>query len=1018
MTDVFISYSRKDIAFARLLHQALKENDLETWIDWQDIPPSADWLAEVYEAIEQADAFVFVISETSLDSEICGLEIAHAAKHNKRLIPIVLKDVEADQVPKELAVLNWIFFDDAGEKFAEAMDDLVIAITVDQPWIKAHTRFENRALEWERKEQDRGLLMRGGDLTEAETWLAQAAGKDPQPTALQTQYILRSRGDSTRRQRITLGAVGVALVIAVGLGILAWTQRNIAVSEGNARATAQAEAVSEADARATEIVIRQIAQADAEAQRDLAISRQLGSQSLLHLDDQFELSLLLAVQASRFNPSLESRSSMLIGLTQQPFLDRILLKKRISGARDLALSRDGRRLAVRFIGEILLLDLDSGQQTGTIDIESDREVWTVSFIGTGGTLASCGSSKNVSPTVSTCSLWDGETGSQIGQPLDIPTNETPLAFSPDGRIIALVEDIGWGDTREHFIIMWDADFGEPIGEPLKGHTTSISNVVFSPDGKLLASSGINGEIILWDVATGLQISQLLGGHQDVDGSRSRGTYASKVDRIAFSPDSALLASSGNGETILWDVETGKGIKRFSGYGEGDIQIAFSLEGQPMSFMHRNDKLMLWNAETGVLIGGQPSTSFFERGIEELVFSPDSMMAITAGDLSSTGGTVLLAWDLMTRIKIMHQLESLEAFEVECIAVSPAIDANLVAVGGCAEKEGEFSCIKGEIQLWDTVSEQMVGEPLVGHDGWVESVVFSPDGQILASGSEDSTIILWDVASHEQIGEPLTGHTSNVDTLDFSPDGNLLASVSWDNDQRFFLWDISTNPPTRRVLGTGGDATSFMGLVFSPEGKILATTGRCGTSDAGGTCLGGIQLWDVSDGEPISQPMRSSTASAITTMVFSPDGQVLVSGGLDGIIFWDVATRKPFMQPPSHLMNPQKVESLAYSHDGTIIASVNQDQTLTLWDARTGQRIGNPLTLPLGDFLFSENNRVAFSPDDKWIATGGNYGAALTDVRLETWQDEACHIANRNLTIEEWGTYLGDLPYLKTCPGIP
>lgn len=118
------------------------------------------------------------------------------------------------------------------------------------------------------------------------------------------------------------------------------------------------------------------------------------------------------------------------------------------------------------------------------------------------------------------------------------------------------------------------------------------------------------------------------------------------------------------------------------------------------------------------------------------------------------------------------------------------------------------------------------------------------------------------------------------------------------------------------------------------------------------------------------------------------------------------------------MNPQKVESLAYSHDGTIIASVNQDQTLTLWDARTGQRIGNPLTLPLGDFLFSENNRVAFSPDDKWIATGGNYGAALTDVRLETWQDEACHIANRNLTIEEWGTYLGDLPYLKTCPGIP
>ena len=72
MSDVFISYSRKDIAFARLLHGALKDNGLETWIDWQDIPPSADWLAEVYEAIEGSDSFIFIISQTSVDSEICS----------------------------------------------------------------------------------------------------------------------------------------------------------------------------------------------------------------------------------------------------------------------------------------------------------------------------------------------------------------------------------------------------------------------------------------------------------------------------------------------------------------------------------------------------------------------------------------------------------------------------------------------------------------------------------------------------------------------------------------------------------------------------------------------------------------------------------------------------------------------------------------------------------------------------------------------------------------------------------
>ena len=110
MTDVFISYSRKDIAFARILHKALKDNEFETWIDWQDIPPSTDWLAEVYEAIEQADTFIFVISNSSIESEICGLEIAHAAKNKKRLIPIVVNEVEPQKVHPSLAALNWIFF--------------------------------------------------------------------------------------------------------------------------------------------------------------------------------------------------------------------------------------------------------------------------------------------------------------------------------------------------------------------------------------------------------------------------------------------------------------------------------------------------------------------------------------------------------------------------------------------------------------------------------------------------------------------------------------------------------------------------------------------------------------------------------------------------------------------------------------------------------------------------------------------------------------------------------------------
>jgi len=221
MADAFISYSRKDIAFARLLHQAFEDNDLETWIDWQDIPPSTEWLTEVFEAIEQADNFIFIISGKSIESDICKLETAHALKNNKRIIPIVIDEVEPHRVTPELASLNWLFFREQDE-FSGAFQDLVTAIQTDYAWVKEHTRLQVRALEWERKNRNSGYLLRGRDLAEAEQWLAQAENKDPQPTDLHLEYLAASRKSAKRRKRITVGATvtSVAIIIAAVLVIV------------------------------------------------------------------------------------------------------------------------------------------------------------------------------------------------------------------------------------------------------------------------------------------------------------------------------------------------------------------------------------------------------------------------------------------------------------------------------------------------------------------------------------------------------------------------------------------------------------------------------------------------------------------------------------------------------------------------------------------------------------------------------------------------------------------------------
>ena len=111
MADTFISYSRKDKEFAHRLQETLAEHERETWLDTKDIPPTAEWLQEIYAAIEKSDAFVFVISPDSTLSEVCQLELAHAVKHHKRLIPILRREAEPAPgagalAPAELAVLS------------------------------------------------------------------------------------------------------------------------------------------------------------------------------------------------------------------------------------------------------------------------------------------------------------------------------------------------------------------------------------------------------------------------------------------------------------------------------------------------------------------------------------------------------------------------------------------------------------------------------------------------------------------------------------------------------------------------------------------------------------------------------------------------------------------------------------------------------------------------------------------------------------------------------------------------
>ena len=413
--EVFISYSRKDKEFVRRLDEELKRREREAWVDWEGIPPGDTWEKTIYGAIEATHTFIFVLTPDSIASEVCGREIAHAAANNKRLVPIVHRDVLADRVPKSLGELNWIFCRESDD-FNEATDTLIRALDTDLKWVRAHTRLLTRAIEWENGKNN-SFVLRGEDLRSAEQWLAEAgAQKERQPTALQTEYIIASRKAAARRQRITLGAVSFGLVVAIALAVVAFFARHKAVEQ-------------EAKAKNTSV----------QADYDLALMYRQKSETV----DPRVLAHLARALRTLGNARLPRQ--YLVSLLRDtgwhtPQTDPMRHKGPVNMA---TFSLDGRRIVTASGSTAQVWDAESGKPAGKV-MDHKGWIWAASFSPDG---------RRVLPRPKKdARVWDAESGKPVGEPMSHGLDEIVRAasFSPDGRrIITASDDIPRGcGTRE------------------------------------------------------------------------------------------------------------------------------------------------------------------------------------------------------------------------------------------------------------------------------------------------------------------------------------------------------------------------------------------------------------------------------------------------------------------------------------------------------------------------------------------------------------------------------------------
>ncbi len=221
---VFISYSRKDMAFADRLDTALQGRNFEPLIDRSEIYAFEDWWARVQSLIAQADTIIFVLSPEAVASTVCAKEVAFAASLNKRFAPVVLRRVDDKLVPEALARLNFIFFEDDAQ-FEASFNQLCDALQTNIDWIRKHTDYGEAARRWAQAGRPGGLLLRSPVLDEAEGWIASRPPGAPAPTETTQTFIAASRRGATRRRNILTGSLAAGLIIALGLAGFAEQQR-------------------------------------------------------------------------------------------------------------------------------------------------------------------------------------------------------------------------------------------------------------------------------------------------------------------------------------------------------------------------------------------------------------------------------------------------------------------------------------------------------------------------------------------------------------------------------------------------------------------------------------------------------------------------------------------------------------------------------------------------------------------------------------------------------------------------
>jgi WD40 repeat protein len=581
--------------------------------------------------------------------------------------------------------------------------------------------------------------------------------------------------------------------------------------------------------------------------------------------------------------------------------------------RLLAFSPNGAILASWAGGEsidqlypIRLWDVSSGEELLRLDGHKSR-CRGLAFSPDGRTLASTGSDNVVR-------LWDIATGVERRNLSGSASYTQAVAFSPDGKSLAFAGDNG--------VFVCQAA-GDQVQRGPRSTGAAAADLAFSPDGKLLAV-GFATEIILWDLAVGKVAREL------PQGCNTSGT-------LVFSADGRRLTAADGQSVRVWEAASGRELKQIGGYDARGRVMTLSPDGRTLATSDA-DSVHLWDLSTGKELFPRDT---HEAAVPFLEFTPDGRTLIAGS------GRTIYFWDSRSG-KLRHWVR--EEDPVRALRLSP--DGSELATWHGRQRLYFWDPVRGKpLRSLDVPADPQRGEILRGGCG-----AFSPDLKVMAAWSSPTVmrgalrlsfgIDLCDASTGRVIAllkDLDAGFTSSVV---FSPDGLLLASVEdgFGGVSIVRLWQATTEEQIGQIDVHEGVLTrgSLPVLAFSGDSRLLAI----------GTMEGSVILWDTRSGGRIRT--LSKYEEFVRVVTFSPDGRMLASADNEGTIrVWETATgteRRRFRGHEKDLL------TLAFSRDGRFLASGSSDTTVLVWDifGRTAEDAGKGVaTLAEPERLWSD-----------------------------------------------------------------